>query len=78
MELRIHPALHDAELRVFSSRASSLCHSTCVRMWGERSRPHDNSSKQQHSRLKSLRDRRRRSAWPLAVIYLFPSRLLAC
>ena len=30
MELRIHPALHDTELEVFSPRASSLCHWTPV------------------------------------------------
>ena len=50
MELRIHPSVSDAELRVFSPRASSLCHSTSVRVWGERSRRHNRSSKQQQSR----------------------------
>ena len=34
MGLRTHPALHDAELQVFSPRASSLCHSTRVRFVG--------------------------------------------
>ena len=36
MDLRIHPALHDAELRAFSLHASSLRHSASVRLWGGR------------------------------------------
>ena len=46
MELHIHQALHDAE-----PRASSLCHSKSVRLWGEGCRRHNSSSKQQQSRL---------------------------
>ena len=44
MELRIHPALHDEEVRVFSPHASTLCHSTYVRLWWERSRRHNSSN----------------------------------
>ena len=37
------------------------------------------SSKQQQSRTMHIyRDRNRRSAWPFAVLHLFPNRLLAC
>ena len=51
LKIRIHPALRRAELRAFSARASSLGHSTSVRVWGERSHRHNNSSsKQLHSR----------------------------
>ena len=54
MELRIHPASHDAELRVFSPRTYTIiisCHFTYmyVRLWGERFRRHNNSSKRQQS-----------------------------
>ena len=42
-------SLHDAELRVISPRASFLCRSTSVRLWGKRSRRHGNSSKQHQS-----------------------------
>lgn len=53
MELRAHPALHDVELRVFSPRAPSVCHSTYHVMrsfWGgggERSCRQNNSRNQQ-------------------------------
>ena len=53
MDLRNHPALHDSgrtSCRVFSSRASSLRHSTYTRLWGKRSRRHNNSSNRQQSR----------------------------
>ena len=50
MDLRIHPALDDADLRVLSPGASSRCHSASVRLWGKRSRCHNISSKQQQSR----------------------------
>ena len=53
MEIRIHPASHDAELRVFSPRTytvySLFCHLTYIRLWGERFRPHNFSSKQPQS-----------------------------
>ena len=49
-------------------------------MCGERfRRHHNNSSKQQQSQPNKLRcRRRRRSAWPLVVLSLFPSHLLTC
>ena len=54
-----------------------LGHSTSVRLWGKRSRRYNNNSKQQQSQPNMLAvKRRRRSAWPFAVLYLFPSRVL--
>ena len=78
MELRNHLAPHDAELRAVSPRASSLCHSTPVRMWGERSRRDNNSSKQQQSRPNQhvRRDLRRLAA--RCTFSLFASRFLTC
>ena len=53
MALRIHPASHDAELLLFSPRNYNIlfCHLTYVRLWGERFRRRNNSSKQQQSHL---------------------------
>ena len=52
MELRINPASHDAELRVFPPVPTlyivvSVIRRMYVRLWGERFRRHNNSSKQQ-------------------------------
>ena len=79
MELRVHPALHDAELRVFSPRVKPLLSLASVLLWGERLHCYKNSSKQQQSHVQHLGcDRRRRSACPLAELSLFPSRPLTC
>ena len=72
MELRIHSALHDAELRGILPRASSLCRSTPVRSWGERSRRR-NTPQQQVAAVQTRYlgcGLRRRSARLLAVFPL--------
>ena len=50
MELRIL-TVHDAELRVFSPRASFIRRSTSACLWRKPSRRHESSSKQQLSKL---------------------------
>lgn len=47
--LRVLPVLHDAELRVLSTRASSLCHSMSVRLRGGGLWPPHNNSGKQHA-----------------------------
>ena len=51
MELRIHPASHDAELRVFSQRTYTIVSLllTYARLWGGLFLRHNDSNKQQQS-----------------------------
>ena len=66
MQLRVLTGRRAA--RVFSPRASFLCHSTSVRLWGKHSRRHIQQQAAAVSTQHFCRDRRRRSAWPLAVL----------